>query len=127
MVWLLSFVATQACAPRVIDVAPRAATLPSTELFEIPAGRCTPELDGVYLSWPAARQLLRNTASANVGCAKALALVEAERDVEVAKALAADKRAAQNDWLARWGLPIGVVVGVLAGAGATWAILGVVR
>lgn len=120
------------CAPATA-VLPIAASLPASapapvfDFEEIPPGACVPPfVDGLYVSWPSARNLV--IAHRQRERDHKLAMIEIEEKAALAESRAASAEkvaAAADSWLSRYGLLVGFGAGVLSTMGvaaAAWAL-----
>jgi hypothetical protein len=85
-----------------------AASLPVYQI--IPTDRCSPPLDGVFLSWDGVRSELISRKSVETACEKAITEAKARADTAEANDAEA-KKLAQNkatDWFGTIGIPVAV-------------------
>jgi hypothetical protein len=90
------------------------------DFVPIPADRCKPVLDGVFLSWDGARELLIADAVAQAEQKKIVVGLTGERDFYKAQSQ-------QSNWLATWGLPLGFAGGLVAAIASAVAVFAVVK
>ncbi len=107
--WIALIVSS--CAARAADV-----QQPSTQPFRaVEAGRCNPEIDGVYLSWADARAVLARREELDLKHELQIITLTQERDDarhqvrEIAKAM-------PDSFMSRWGVLVGIGVGTTATA-----------
>ncbi len=87
----------------------------SSENYQaIEKGRCTPELDGWFVSREAAERILIDRMIEKTDCELAILnaeqrRLEAEKRMEAAKADASNSR-----WWATWGFPLGLACGLVS-------------
>lgn len=119
------------CSPAIAALPPVAASLPSSapvfDFEEIPAGACVQEFsDGLFLSWPSARNLVIADRKRDID--HQLALLDRDEKIALSTGRAEHAEAALADaqsWLSRWGFPLGLGLGLLGGIGsavAGWAL-----
>lgn len=89
------------------------------EFVEIPEGRCTPRLEGLYASREAVVDLLVGIEHEKGDAAVSVARAETQQRLAEERERVALASAARAGWLAQWGWVIGAGVGVVLGGALT--------
>lgn len=100
---------------------------PSSQPFRVvEAGRCSPEIDGVYLTWADARAVIDRRDKADLACKMREIDLARERD-EARSQLTQLAKQTPDGFMARWGLLLGVGVGSTATAVIAALLFGFAR
>lgn len=102
--------------------APAPASVPMQDYEPIAADRCSPALDGVFLSWEAARRGMVREHERETACKLALIDANEARDIEAVRRKAAEEREKHAGVLLPVAVGIGgTLVGFVAGLVVSWA------
>lgn len=100
---------------------------PLSDFVEIPEGRCSPRLEGLYASREAVVDLLVGIERERGDAAVSVARAETSQRLAEERERAALASAARAGWLAQWGWVIGAGVGLVVGGALTLVGITVAR
>jgi hypothetical protein len=94
--------------------------------------QCNPPLDGLFVSWDAARRIILRERTNKIATQLAIATAHGDRDIERARREHAERQlgeqmASASSWWTRWAFPIGLGVGLLGGVAAAIAAGGILK
>lgn len=92
----------------------------------VPIDKENPPTDGVWATWEDARAIAINNEAERTKFLLQINSIESDRDVALMRLNSAEKKLEQEtsgigQWLKKWGLPVGLLVGMGAGIGISFA------